>query len=173
MNVLVMAVIDLHSLWSWKRLQTPALLQAIHMARKFISEQRKQRILQAYASKDGPKDGRQQQPQGVAAQHTPGSGSGSGASIMHVPSPPAPAKRITGKQEDSDELSLRYALLRQVQQQRRDESGRRRQAAAPPPGTGSVPGCGVRKRPSQKSPAAKARASSASSRPRSKARTTQ
>ncbi|CAJ1459978.1 unnamed protein product, partial [Effrenium voratum] len=57
MNVLVMAVIDLHSLWSWKRLQTPALLQAIHMARKFISEQRKQRILQAYASKDGPKDG--------------------------------------------------------------------------------------------------------------------
>ena len=39
MNVLCMAMIDLHSLWSWKRLRTPDLLRNIHLVRRFLSKQ--------------------------------------------------------------------------------------------------------------------------------------
>eukprot|EP00435_Cladocopium_sp_Y103_P055693 s1602_g18.t1 len=90
MNLLCMAVIDLHSMWSWKLLEAPSLVANIHFGRKFL------RDLKASHGRDD--DGHDER---HSKRHL---------EAHCAASPVPPTKRLKGKQPDPASASAAAEL---------------------------------------------------------------
>ena len=118
MNVLVMGMLELHSLWSWRRTPIPKLLACIHSAR--LVQWTKQLALFGGAKCSLSEQEKPEESEAVCKIRKLKSNSMcSSASAAVIP--PLPKKRFVGKQEDPDPASLSFALRREIMQKgRRD-----------------------------------------------------
>jgi hypothetical protein len=110
MNVFVMGMIDLHSLWSWKRTPVPMLLASIHSGRMLQFQTQKRRKTQAagLASKaqsqeEELKDQKSQKKAKTVTVTSSGNPGGGDQEITSPPTGSTPAvltRRLVGKQAD-------------------------------------------------------------------------
>lgn len=120
MNCLVMGMLELHSLWSWRRAPIPKLLSCIHSAR--LIQWTKQLALSGGAKSSLSSEDKTEESEVVAVRKSRKSTSmhsGSSASASDAVIPPLPKKRFVGKQDDPDPVSLSFALRRELLQKGR------------------------------------------------------
>ena len=108
MNVLCMAMIDLHSLWSWKRLRTPDLLRNIHLVRRFLSKQLDEHCRKrCLPTQEGTAYAE------ASSSSSPFQVQGTPPPAMFAAAPAPPVKRLKGK-SDGDLVSMSFSLLKQI-----------------------------------------------------------